>query len=335
MAPMRTASPTSLRRRWLFRLAASVAILAVLFALVPFRQTWQAIHGLPVGLWELVLAGYLGVHLLGVLKYRMVLNAAGAGLGLRSALRCYATGLFGVLFLPSVVGGDVLRAGLALRLARNPTAVVLGSVLDRFIDMLSLGVLALVGVAVSGHAAIRLGSPRVLAGALLGATLAAVFAWQFLGWLGRRSFAARRRLVRLRRAWRTCLHRPVQIAAAWMLSLGAQCGFLGLAALLAAGCGLKLPWQAWVFAWPLAKLSALVPLTQGGIGVREAALVALLLPFGAPASLVMAAGLAWETVVVAGGLLSGAAVLWIGRGRPLPGELTAPLPAPPASMLFG
>jgi uncharacterized protein (TIRG00374 family) len=335
MAPMRAPAPASLRRRWLFRLAASVAILAALFAVVPFRQTWQAIHSLPAGLWEMILAGYLGVHLLGVLKYRMVLNTAGAGIGFRGALRCYATGLFGVLFLPSVVGGDVLRAGLALRLARNPTGVVLGSVVDRFIDVISLGVLTLVGLVVARPAAVGLASARAIGAALLAIVLTAMLGWQSLRWLGRRSFVMRRRLVRLRRAWRTCLDRPVQLGAAWLLSLAAQSGFLALAAWLAAGCGLKLPWQAWVFAWPLAKLSALVPLTQGGIGVREAALVALLLPFGAPATLVMAAGLAWETVVIAGALLSGAAALLVGRGRPLPGELASPLPAPPASTLFG
>jgi glycosyltransferase 2 family protein len=37
-----------------------------------------------------------------------------------------------------------------------------------------------------------------------------------------------------------------------------------------------------LFAWPLAKIAAVVPITQGGIGVREAALVVLLAPFGAP-----------------------------------------------------
>jgi len=61
----------------------------------------------------------------------------------------------------------------------------------------------------------------------------------------------------------------------------------------------------WLFAWPLAKLAALLPLTQGGMGVREAVLVALLLPFGAASSLTLAAGLIWEGIIIAGGLISG------------------------------
>ena len=68
---------------------------------------------------------------------------------------------------------------------------------------------------------------------------------------------------------------------------------------------LQLPLRVWLFAWPLAKLAALLPLTQGGIGVREAALVALLAPFGAAGTLVLAAGLVWEGVTVTGGILAG------------------------------
>jgi uncharacterized membrane protein YbhN (UPF0104 family) len=78
-----------------------------------------------------------------------------------------------------------------------------------------------------------------------------------------------------------------------------------LTALLAISCGLALPLRVWLFAWPLAKLAAVLPLTQGGIGVREAALVALLAPFGAPGALVLASGLVWEGIVISGGLLSG------------------------------
>jgi len=59
----------------------------------------------------------------------------------------------------------------------------------------------------------------------------------------------------------------------------------------------------------------LVPLTQGGIGVREAALVGLLLPFGAPAALTAAVGFAWEGVIIAGGLIGGLGAYLIGKFR--------------------
>jgi uncharacterized membrane protein YbhN (UPF0104 family) len=84
-----------------------------------------------------------------------------------------------------------------------------------------------------------------------------------------------------------------------------QATFILLNALLAISCGLFEPFRVWLFAWPLAKIAALLPLTQGGMGIREAVLVALLLPFGATAPLVLAAGLVWEGIIIAGGLISG------------------------------
>lgn len=97
------------------------------------------------------------------------------------------------------------------------------------------------------------------------------------------------------------------------MSLIVQIAFIFLNVQLAEACGLRLPYRVWLFAWPLAKLSAVVPVTQAGIGVREAALAALLLPFGAPAVLAVAAGLAWDAVVVGGAIAGGIFALATGN----------------------
>ncbi len=71
--------------------------------------------------------------------------------------------------------------------------------------------------------------------------------------------------------------------------------------------------HVWLFVWPLGKISAVMPLTQGGIGVREAALAALFAPFGVPAVLAVAAGLAFQAVVISGGLVGGGISLILHR----------------------
>jgi hypothetical protein len=119
------------------------------------------------------------------------------------------------------------------------------------------------------------------------------------------SYRMRRRFVRMRIAARSMVRRPGAVMAALILALSAQIVFIVLNIALAEACGLHLPFRVWLFAWPLAKLSAAIPITQGGIGVREAALAALLLPFGAPAVLSVAAGIAWEAVVIGGGIVAG------------------------------
>jgi glycosyltransferase 2 family protein len=133
--------------------------------------------------------------------------------------------------------------------------------------------------------------------------------------LGGRSFRFRRRLARLRHALRSVSQRYPVLVFGWLVGMCIQTTFLALTARLAVYCGLVLPFRDWLFAWPLAKLAALLPLTQGGLGVREAALVALLAPFGAAGPLVLAAGLVWEGVIIAGGLIAGATALLLRRAE--------------------
>jgi len=308
---LRTAAQT------LLHYGGSALALLLLFRYLGGRQVWHTLESLPPRLWLLVLAGYLATHCMGVTKWRLMVNTAGAGLEFLPAARCYFAGLFGSLFLPSLIGGDLVRAALAMRLGRSKAAVLLGSFLDRIIDFSALALLAAAGAfLVPGALDMRgrkifmlLGAVAAIGAAVIAAAIAFVPA-------GKVSFRLRRRLVRLRRAGRSMARRPRAMFAALSLALVAQLAFISLSILLAEACGLHLAFRAWLFAWPLAKLSAALPITQGGIGVREAALAALLLPFGAPAVLTVAAGLAWEAIVVCGALLGGLFSLLAGRVSP-------------------
>jgi glycosyltransferase 2 family protein len=115
----------------------------------------------------------------------------------------------------------------------------------------------------------------------------------------------RRRLAQVRHAIRMVGWRPQRLVFGWLLGITVQGTYVLLTALLGVSCGLQVPLRVWLFAWPLAKIAAVMPITQGGIGVREAALVVLLAPFGAPASMVLATGIVWEGVIIAGALLAG------------------------------
>src|SRR5229473_5497971 len=106
-------------RSWLgvvLRLCGTATVFALLFHFLPLGELGASLHRVPIYLWFFVLGAYLLVHVVGVVKWRLMLNAAGAGLSFAQSVRCYGGGLFGTLFLPSIVGGDVVRVGLALRL---------------------------------------------------------------------------------------------------------------------------------------------------------------------------------------------------------------------------
>jgi glycosyltransferase 2 family protein len=299
-------------RAWILialRWVGALAVLVVLFHFLPLHLLGEAIRRVPITRFVAILIGYLLAHSVGIAKWRMVVNAAGAQLDYRTSAQCYSGGLFATLFLPSIVGGDVVRLAVGLRRSPNPAAVLAGNVVDRFLDMsaqaglLLLGLILLPNSLPASFASDARRGMFVLAGILAGVMVLSLILWRplFRG----RSVRFRRKLARLRHALRTGWQKPQVLWLGWVLGTAIQSTFLILTALLAISCGLFLPLRVWFFAWPLAKLAALLPLTQGGIGVREAALVGLLSPFGAPAHLVLASGLVWEGVVIAGGLLAG------------------------------
>src|SRR5580692_4828837 len=299
--------------RWI----AALAVIGVLLHFLPLATVRSAIARVPPQHFIAALAGYLLAHALGVLKWRMVVNAAGAELDLATSLQCYGGGLFGTLFLPSIVGGDVIRLAVGLRRSPRPAAVLAGNVVDRFLDVSAQAGLVALGLALlpgSLPESLRSIATRALLAAIaIGAVLIlAVFFLRGI-FLRGRSFRFRRRLARLRHALRSVSARPHILFAGWLAGTAIQSTFLLLTAWLASACGLQLPLRVWLFAWPLAKLAAVLPLTQGGIGVREAALVALLAPFGAAGTLVLASGLVWEGIVVIGGSIAGLAAFVASR----------------------
>src|SRR5580704_1699190 len=314
-------------RRWLpiiLRWVGGIGVLGVLLYFLPVATVRKAIAQIPPWLFVVVLLGYLLAHALGIAKWRMVVNAAGAELDFATSAQCYLGGLFGTLFLPSIVGGDVIRLAVALRRSPHPAAVLAGNVLDRFLDVTAQAALVLLGLILLPSAVpenlqqtARKALLLCVAGVVAMVALAIVLRRALLSG---RSIRFRRRLARLRHALRSVSRRPHRLAYGWLAGIFIQSTFLILTARLAVACGLALPLRVWLFVWPLAKLAAVLPLTQGGIGVREAALVALLAPFGAASHLVLAAGLVWEGVIIAGGLVSGGVALLLRRaGSSRPG----------------
>ncbi|MGH7474835.1 MAG: lysylphosphatidylglycerol synthase domain-containing protein, partial [Longimicrobiales bacterium] len=133
-------------RRFWWRLVISAVVLAALLSFLPWHELRGVAGRLRPGVWALVLTGFLAGHAIGVLKWRLILNAGRSDLRLLPAIRCYAAGLFANLCLPSIVGGDVLRAVLAGKATGRPEAAVLGGVADRAIDTAALAGLAAVGI---------------------------------------------------------------------------------------------------------------------------------------------------------------------------------------------
>lgn len=308
------------------RIAGSAVVLTALLVFVPFNQVWSAIRRIPASLSLGLLGGYMVLHLLGVAKWRLLINLAGADLTFRQAVRCYYGGLFGNVFLPSLVGGDVVRGGMAFLVSRSKAAVVLGSLIDRAGDVIGLAAVAGMGVLLlpssldpqSRTVFLAVVAALALGGAVGVGSLFAIPVRRF-------PFRVRRIMVKLRRGFRSMYGSPGRVLLCLCLGVILQVTQVGINAWLGVASGLHIAFGAWLFAWPLAKLSALLPVTQGGIGVREVALVGLLVPFGAPPVLSAAAGLVFEAITTIGGLIAGVVAFLLGRLSP---ASTEPRPNP-------
>src|SRR5258707_13801346 len=116
------------------RWAAALAVFAILFHFLPVAQLRAALASVPAMRFAIILIIYLCAHAIGIAKWRMVVNAAGSQLDFATSGQCYLGGLFGTLFLPSIIGGDVIRIAVGLRRSPRPAAVPAGMVPDRFLD---------------------------------------------------------------------------------------------------------------------------------------------------------------------------------------------------------
>jgi len=310
------------------RLGGSTLVLALLLTFLPFHQVWSAIERIPLSLSLGLLVVYMFLHLIGVVKWRVLINVAGADLSFAQAVRCYYAGQFGNVFLPSLVGGDVVRGAMAFQVARSKAGVVMGSVIDRTEDVIGLGIIAGTG-ALLLPSALNPQSRRVFlvfAGAL--ALLGLLTAGILLALPVRKfPFKIQRMMAKLRHAGRSMVGHWDRVLLCLGLGIILQLSQIALNCWLGIACGLHVSFGVWLFAWPLAKISALLPLTQGGIGVREAALVTLLVPFGVPGVLTAAAGLMFEAISTMGSLLGGIVAFVVGR---IPATQTSSFPHLPA-----
>jgi glycosyltransferase 2 family protein len=314
-----TGAPTRPVRWWkrpIVRIAGSLVLLAMLFTILPFHEIRAAISGVAWWVWPVALVTYMCLHLIGVVKWRLLTNVAGAGLTMGGAARAYYWGLFGNTFLPSIVGGDAVRMAMALKSARSGHGLVLGSLVDRLLDIVGLLLVAGIGAWLS-PLALTADSRRIFlvavglltAGGVAGGLLLVLFP------VHRLRFRHRRKLVPIRRAFRATAVRPGALGAALALGAILQSLLVVLNWQLGRAIGIEIPLYVWLFVWPLAKISGLLPLTQGGIGVREAAQAALFAPFGVSAAKAVATGLVFEVVILAGGLVGGALAFLAGARR--------------------
>lgn len=309
-----TEKPGKPMKKYLIRVAGSAAVLAIMFWVLPFDAIKAGFARVSPGLFLAVLAAFLVLHLFAALKWRFVLDRQISPL---QAIRAHFAGLAAGLCLPGAISGDAVRGGLAFAAMRDGPAVVAGGTADRLIDFLALLILSILGASLSLSDGGELGlTLRVLA-IFSAFMVAGVLGLRFLPliWQVMPSLPGRGLATKLTGAFAALLERRRHLVLTLTLSVAIQAGFVFLALSLAWAAGAEIAAVHWLFAWPLAKLIAVLPVSLNGLGVREAALAGILAPLGGDAAVIFVAGLVWQAIMFLAGGLGALVILLAGRSK--------------------
>ena len=234
---------------------------------------------------------------LATLRWQRVLVALDHEAPTPTLLRHYLAGMFVGNFLPTTIGGDVVRATrLSAATGQTPTAVA-SIVLERLTGWLVLPLLTLIALLV--NPGLRRHAPGP-ADTALWVALATLAALAGVVWLaaspalgGRLTSAAGWR--RFTGAVHTGLNRvrrhPGLAFEILTVGFAYQLAVMLGAFLAAKALGLNVGWTAILAFFPVVAIVQVLPLTVSGLGTREAALVFFLHPLGVAQADAFALGL--------------------------------------------
>ncbi|MEW5987346.1 MAG: lysylphosphatidylglycerol synthase transmembrane domain-containing protein [Chloroflexota bacterium] len=311
----------------LLKIGASAALLIWLVGRAGPQTVWQALAGADGPLISLAFTAFLLGVVIRAFRWGTLLGVLGRPVALVRLTYLYLVGLFFNQFLPTGMGGDVVKAAELQRLTGVATAVTT-VVSERLMGLLGATLLALLAFPFTpGETTAGLGGIVLLTA--LG-TLVATWLLLYPTWLtglGRlvpllRPLAQNRRVVRLqaefaRQGWRGLLTAAAitlpfalsNVITYWLISQALE---------------VSIPVSYFLLVSPLISLVTLLP-SINVMGVREGAYQVLFVPLGVSPALAIAMSLMYQALRLAAGLLGGALYLVTN----LLAVRTVTLPAPP------
>jgi glycosyltransferase 2 family protein len=292
---------------WLLKLGLSAGLIALVCRGIDGRALVDAFAS-QSAFW-IAATALIGLTQIGLLtlRWQQILIALGAKSGLASALAVTYMGCFFGSFLFGPAGADVARAMLAPPRSLGRTGIVHSVLFERLASVIGLGIAAAPLVLLATGSLSR-ALPVAAALAVVSLPFLAMLA---LAWLARATARGSDRLslalreldqsrLRLCRVW-------PRFAAAVVIAAAGQVLVAAEAWCLSQSLRLGVPFVDFAMLMPPVMLLVSLPISAGGWGVREGAMVAALALVGvesAPALLLsVELGLLWTLVSLPGGAI--------------------------------
>lgn len=292
------------------RLLITAAILGYLATRIDMAQSIRAVLRIDPLHLLLVLALVALDRAVMILRWVLLLRAAGTRIASATAARIFLVSSFVGSFLPAGVGGDAARAWSLSRLTQRGSEALASVAVDRLLGVLALVVMACVGLLVwvpPTGADWRL--PAVAA------TVACACATAF--WLDHlirglvpvqhRDGAVVRRLITLADALSRYRRQRGALAHVMVWSLLVQLLRITQAFVLGRGLGIDVGFAYYLLVMPVGLLMLLLPISVSGFGVPQGVIVWLLGPAGVPSE----QAFALSTLIILTGLAGNLPGLWL------------------------
>ncbi|MGE0201799.1 MAG: lysylphosphatidylglycerol synthase transmembrane domain-containing protein [Candidatus Melainabacteria bacterium] len=298
-----------------FKAVLSIGLLAFIMMQTDLRRMGDVLRHANGGLVVLSFAAYMLAHLLCVLRWQALLQTLSHRVPLGDCFRYYMTGHYMSMFLPGVIGGDVLRLFYLQRHHGIRKRVgFLSMMMERGFGLFTL--LALMVLALSAPDAAHL--PDSIAPLLVGMTVSGGLIWLLLTIIP----------VRLPiipaafRDWLGMIHRSLRqpgILAAVGYSLLVNLLLVLIHMLLARALSLDVSPAYLTLTFGLTGIVSILPVSINGLGLREGGYQLLLGLAGISAANSLSFALLWLLLAMASTLPGGYFFMQTRRQQAIPG----------------
>ena len=321
------------------RLLVSAVLLAFLVTKIPAGSLEpKDTHAGTLVFFFAALAITLGGFVLSAWRWQRVLAVFDTHVPLRTLLSHYLAGQFVGNLLPSTIGGDVLRVSRASKTTGSSDVAFASVAIERLTGFVALPLLTLVGILIRPS---LLDVPHAwISVAIAGATVVALCVLLFIAGhpdlAGR--FESHENWMRFVGAVHTGIARlrrePKRAAGVLVAAVSYQLSVVAAVWCAVHALGVSVPDAAVLAFIPAVAVAQVIPLSLGGLGIREGMLVLLLNPLGVPPGKAIGVGLLWYGMTLLVSLL-GAPAFAIGHRRDpdgddalddLDAQVTAPSP---------
>jgi uncharacterized protein (TIRG00374 family) len=303
----------------LLKVAISILLIAFLLNQIGLGQTLEVLTRANLYYLVAALALFMLTVAMRAYRWQVLLTGLGVEVPLSELTALYFVGFLFSNVLPSGFGGDVVRMYELSRSSRRGAEAVNTVLVDRFLGLIVLQAIALVGLAF-GY---RLVSPGVivLTVLLFGGSLVVV--WLLLNrrvaeFVGRRLQAftfltASKQAGQLQRLYESLHAYPAQaIWKALGISFVFNVSLIAVNYLIALALGVDISIWYFLLFVPLTSIIMMIPISLNGLGIREVGYVTLFAQAGVADSVAFSMSLLIYALSVLAGLVGGA--VYILRG---------------------